>query len=135
MTSGELFEGINSLQLNPEEYIVIGSAVLCALEIREVNDLDLVVSEELFKQFESGNTWGRKYFEDGDYYLTKGIYEIGRGWGIANNEPNLKQLKEQQIIINDIPFISLGFLRGWKAYKGREKDLEDIKLIDEYLKR
>jgi len=38
-----------------------------------------------------------------------------------------------RVIVNGLPTTSLGWLRAWKQAAGREKDLEDIKLIDEYL--
>lgn len=129
----DFIKAVKQLGLNSSEYIVIGSGILGILDIREVNDIDLVVSKNVFQKYEQSNQWTKKHFEDGTYYLLNDLYEIGLDWDSQNAMPNLLELKNDQLVIRGIPFISLQKLKSWKLKKGREKDLIDIKLIDRYL--
>lgn len=132
MIKNDFIQAIKQLGLKPSEYIVIGSGILGILDIREVGDIDLVVSKKEFQKYEESGEWTKKYFDDGTYYLLKDLYEIGLDWDSKNAEPNLDELKKDQLILNDIPFVSLERLKQWKIKKGREKDLADVKLIQEY---
>lgn len=135
MNRTEFIKAVKGLGLSPQDYVVIGSGILAALGLRPVDDIDLIVSESVFRRFEQTGQWQRKGFEDGTYYLLKGIYEIGLDWDGPNARPNLTDLKNQETVIDGVPFIGLERLKTWKAAKGREKDLADLKLIDEHLKK
>ena len=133
MTTAKLFESITALNIEPKDYIVVGSGVLGALELREVADIDIIVSEQVMQEFEKKSGWTPRYFDDGTYYLLKDDYELGQDWDSRDNKPNLTDLKSTEIVINDVPFLGLERLRSWKQRKSREKDLKDIELIDKYL--
>lgn len=133
MTKNDFIKSVKQLHLNQDDYIVIGSGIIGILGIREVDDIDLVVSEKVFRNFESSGEWSKKYFEDGTYYLLNGKYEAGLDWDSKNAKSNLKELKKDQIIVDSIPFINLERLKKWKLSKGRAKDLVDIKLIEQYV--
>ncbi len=45
-----LFEEVKRLDLPPGEYVVIGSGILGALGIRDIADVDLLVSPRVFEQ-------------------------------------------------------------------------------------
>lgn len=135
MKKDQLFTAIKALKLNPDEFIVIGSGTLTALGIRQTTDVDLVVSKLVFDRFEKTGQWERKDFDDGTHYLVNGIYEVGLDWGSPDAQPNLQELKEDQVIIDDLPFAGLATVRKWKAWKGTEKHLKDVQLIDAYLKK
>jgi hypothetical protein len=134
MVIQDIIEAIERLHLKPEDYIVVGSGVLGALEIREVDDIDLVVSTSVFCNYESSGQWTKKQYEDGTAYLLKDMYEVGTEWDSKNGKPNLEDLKNDQVVLYNIPFASLERLKQWKIKVGREKDLTDIRLIEEYLK-
>jgi hypothetical protein len=135
MQKTEFIKAVRKLALNPDEYVVIGSGILAVLDIRSVSDVDLVVSKSVFQQFELSGNWKRKDLDDGTYYLLNGIYEIGLDWDSKDITPNLKDLKNSELIFDDIPFISLERLSSWKKWKGTPKHLADIKLIDDYLNK
>ncbi len=135
MHKEEFVEAVKKLGLKPNDYIVVGSGVLVALGIRTATDVDLIVSEPIFHQFEETGEWQRKDFDDGTHYLLKGKYEIGLDWDGENTTPNLKDLKKSEVVIDNIPFVSLERLRHWKAWKNTPKHLADIRLIDDYLSR
>jgi hypothetical protein len=50
------------------------------------------------------------------------------GWGVE------KMIKEADII-DGLPFVKLEYLIEWKKFFRREKDLKDIELIEEFLKK
>ena len=135
MNKTRLLSAIKSLGIHPEDYVVIGSGLFAALELRDVDDIDLIVSESIFKEIESRESWKKKDFEDGTYYLTHDLYEIGLDWDSINAKPNLADLKSNEMVINDIPFVSPQRLISWKHKRGKQKDLEDIKLLENYLSK
>lgn len=47
MTVDDVVAKVKSLQFSAGSYVVFGSGPLAALKIREVNDIDLLVSKEL----------------------------------------------------------------------------------------
>jgi hypothetical protein len=57
MNARDFIDSVSTLRLPSEEYIVIGSGVLCALAIREAADVELVVSENVFNQTKERNHW------------------------------------------------------------------------------
>jgi len=77
--------------------------------------------------------WKEKHFEDGSIYLYDGIYEVGLDWDSNRTKPNLEDLKKGQIIIDEVPFVSLDRLRSRKTKRAKPKDLADVKLINDYL--
>ncbi len=133
MVIKDLIEAIERLHLKPEDYIVVSSGVLGALEIREVDDIDLVVSASVFRNYESSGQWTKRQYEDGNVYLLKDLYEVGTEWDSENGKPNLEELKKDQVMLYNIPFASLERLKQWKIKYGREKDIVDVKLIEAYL--
>lgn len=134
MNKDNLVTAVESLNFDEEDYIIVGSGILGMLELREIEDIDIVVSQDIFDNIQALNKWGVKKFADGSHYLTKDIFEIGLDWDSKDCKPNLTELKKDQILIQGIPFINLLRLKSWKLIKGRDKDLIDIKLIDDYLK-
>lgn len=135
MVKSELIEAVNRLNLDPKDYIVIGSGTLCALGLREANDVDMCVSPSVFEEFESKG-WEKKELPgDTSYYLTDDIYEIGMDWDSTNSQPNLDDLKKTEMVIDGVPFVGLERLRAWKERRGKPKDLTDIQLIDKYLSK
>jgi hypothetical protein len=129
----DYLRAVKQLDLQAQDYIVVGSGVLSALGLREAGDVDLIVSPAVYEQFEATGAWRRKYYPDGTYGLANGSYEVGLNWDGRDGEPNLQDLKRQEIIIDGVPFMDLARLRAWKQAMGRPKDLADILLIDRYL--
>jgi hypothetical protein len=129
----DYLDAIRQLGLSPLDYVVTGSGVLGALGLREADDIDLVVSHVVYGEFEAAGSWQRKYYPDGAYGLVNGIYEVGLAWDSEAGKPNLRELKQEETVIDGVPFVSLSHLRAWKQKMGRPKDLADILLIDRYL--
>lgn len=48
---------LKEVNLPPEQYLVVGSALLAVKEIRPLNDIDLLVSPELFSELITKRGW------------------------------------------------------------------------------
>jgi len=135
MNKTDFIVAVKNLSLDQEDYIVIGSGILCALEIREADDIDIVVSKKVFDRFEDDPDWKRKSTIDGTFILENSVYELGLDRRFQNAEPTLEGLKKDQIIVDDVPFINLDQVVGSKLKRGLDKDLVDIGLVKQYLNK
>lgn len=120
---------INSLNLPPNSYMVVGSGIFGALGIRESDDIDLIVSSEAFQQLISLG-W-KQELENTGIILKHDPYDVGRYWQGKEVETWLPRAT----IIDGVPYLSLSDLRVWKSDRARPKDLVDVQLIDEYLEK
>ena len=123
---------VKDQRLPEGEYIVAGGGILNALNIRESEDIDLVVTSSLYKTLKDK---GWKEVNKGTYnVLEHDPFEAGLCWdGDKNEMQNIDDLLSDAVYVNDVPFTSLERLRSWKSKMKRDKDIRDIKLIDEYL--
>lgn len=48
MQKSDFIRTVKELNLDPSDYVVIGSGVLCALGLRDADDVDVIVSEPVF---------------------------------------------------------------------------------------
>lgn len=113
--------------------MVSGSAILQLLGIRQAEDIDLLVSPELFLELQEKRGWHVH-----PKYPTS-IDNIDRTAGAKQSMNFMKQnytLKEVLPFAywhENIPFMNLEILLDAKTQLGREKDLRDIELIKKYL--
>jgi len=117
---------IATLNLPKDSYIVVGSGILGALGIRESNDIDLVVIDDVYRMmselgWEEGR-WGDKVV------YQQGVFDIGKDWYGQTTSDLLKNAQ----YVDDIPYLSLNDVYDWKKQRGQEKDIRDIELIDAY---
>ncbi|MDB5165391.1 MAG: hypothetical protein JWM00_281 [Candidatus Saccharibacteria bacterium] len=121
---------IQALGLPADQIIVIGSGLLDAYGLRQANDIDLVVTAELFAKLSASGSYeeGVKY---GEPYLTRGDLEVWLSWGEGKDFVHLNQKAET---IQGIMFVNPQFLIEQKRERGTEKDANDIKLLEEYLR-
>lgn len=121
-------EEIAKLHLPPHSYMVVGSSIFGALGIRESDDIDLIVSQEVFQHFIDLG-W-RQEIEEAGIILKHDPFDVGRHW----EGKEIDAWLPRATVINDVPYLSLTDLRKWKVRRARPKDLVDVKLIDDYLK-
>lgn len=130
-------KSLNSLNLNPGNSVVIGSGILSALGIRNSEDIDVVVNDESYARL-SKDTKFRKDQVRGREVLSDELFEIGTSWGVLGKEQTFDDLLHQSTIINGTRFITIEFLltvkKSW-THDGdvRQKDFDDLKLINAYL--
>ena len=134
MTKEDIITKVKMLNLPKNSYIVFGSCPMAALGIREANDIDLLVSQEIYETLKSD---GWKKIDKGpkDKPLVCDVFEAHNNWDFSSYSPTLIELLANAVEIDDVPFASLDDVRKWKVASGRPKDVVDIKLIDNYLKK
>ena len=117
-----------------DQIIVIGSGILDTLGIRTTDDIDMAVAKELFETLQQDGSWQQKTAQWGDTYLQKGDCEVWRGWDMdGSGHPTYDDLLGDTTVIDDVRYVSLGYLLQWKKEKHRPKDLADITRIQEYI--
>ncbi len=132
MTKKEVLAQIKALQLPKDSYIVYGAAPLAIYGIRDVRDIDMFVSPELYKKLEQ-NGWKKLYKGPKDEPLTYDLFEAHNTWEFSPYAPTFEELTKRALEYEGILFASLEDIQKWKKASGRPKDIADLKLIDEYL--
>ena len=127
-------ERVKALDLPLEQIIVIASGVLDVLGIRKASDVDLAVAPELFESFADNDSWEKHEAEWGTVYYRNSDCEAWSGWELPDGTGvSYVELLPDTIEVDGIRYMSPQYVRQWKALKGRDKDLQDIALIDAYL--
>ena len=126
---------VKALNLPLDQIIVIGSGILDQLEIRPASDIDLAASPDLMKNLseESGDCL-KKFDDNQRFYFVKddGSAEVWDGWVFDGQAVSYGELLSQSVEYDGVRFVDLKFLRKWKSWRGREKDVRDVELIDEW---
>ena len=126
---------VKALDLPLDQIIVIGSGILDQLGIRPASDIDLAASSDLMKKLsEESGDWIKKFDDNQRFYFVKddGSAEVWDGWEFNGQVVSYGELLSQLVEYDDVRFVDLKFLRKWKSWRGREKDVRDVELIDEW---
>jgi hypothetical protein len=129
-----IFEEVKSLNLPAGKYVVVGSGPMVVKGLREFNDIDILVNEDVFEKLSKEPGWKLSKGEAGRKVLKKDIFEIDKIFWCKDYQPDTNELIKNAEMINGIPFLPLSELIKFKEQLGRRKDLQDIKLINSYLK-
>lgn len=129
-----LLSQVKQLNLPKGEYAIFGSGPMGVRNLRDCQDIDMIVTNKLFENSSKKLGWKNGDFErNGEYIqmIKKGEIELYKEWGPGkwNNNELIKDAE----IIDGLPFVKLKYVLKWKKISGREKDKKDIKLINEYL--
>lgn len=134
-----IFERVKRLSLPLGKYIVVGGAME-AHGIRKANDVDLIVTDELFDQLvEAG--WTQYDLTPKDKGRDGNKRKVNQGdvdvmTEFSWNEVTIAETKDlitRAEIIEGVPFVPLELLLQWKEISEREKDATDAALIRDYL--
>lgn len=128
---------LGELGLSTDNSIVIGSGILSALSIRNSNDIDVVVDQKAYARLKQDSrfTIGQNHDRE---ILADELFEIGTSWGVLGKEQALDDLTKNSVVIDGIRYITLEFLlavkQSWlKDDNVRQKDIDDVKLIQEHI--
>lgn len=132
------FEAIKKLNLPLGQYAITGSGALGIRNLREINDIDLIVTLELWKSLAA--TYGVtdtnsvekitfpkeaiEAFREGSFYAAPK----------DEDAPTVAERIAKAEVIDGLPFESLEHVLYYKQKMGREKDLKDVQAIEEWLK-
>lgn len=128
LANREKFEELRSLDLPVGHYVVTASGPLGIRGIREIDDLDLMVDDELWDELVE--RYGTS--QDGTRIeISQGIEAFRES--SFEPDPALPSVREQideADLIEGLPFVRLEDVVKLKRAKGREKDRRDIELIN-----
>ncbi len=123
---------ISDLGLQRGHYIVIGSGVMGALNLRPINDIDLVVNPNKYAELKNRDCV-EKVHDDETRELLFGVYGIKTSWDSPNSGDNLQELLSDSIEIEGVAYISPQRLLRWKKRMKRAKDKKDILFLEKFL--
>ncbi|MBI4119944.1 MAG: zinc ABC transporter substrate-binding protein [Parcubacteria group bacterium] len=129
-----IFEEVKKLNLPAGKYVVVGSGAMAARGIREAGDVDLLVTQDIFDALEKSGGWQTEFKPDGRKSIKKDICEVCTDFICGRYQLDSGELIQNADVIDGIPFMKLEELVKFKTELGREKDLRDIELIQNYLK-
>ena len=129
---------LTDIGLTQYNSVVIGSGILSALNLRASTDIDIVVPDTEYsrladkKQFTKRQNHGREILDDG-------LFEIGTSWGVLGKDQTFDDLQKQSVVIDGVRYVTIEFLlavkKSWLQDDDvRQKDVDDIELIEKYLK-
>lgn len=133
MMKDEIVAKIKAQDFPMGSYVVYGSGPMAAAGIRPTHDIDLVVLPSLYALLQHQG-WRFKDDPHGNPMLMSGDFEVSKTWVFGSYNPSFQELLETADIIDNIPFVNLHEVKKWKQTYARPKDLDDVKLIDDYLK-
>ncbi len=120
------FKDVKKLDLPQGSFAIVGSGPLGIRGIRPSNDIDILVAPNIWQDF------SRKYpqrVNGNNIEIAPGIEIVCQSQYVANPSLLLRDID----IIDGLPFVKLAYIIELKKKYGREKDLADIKLIENYL--
>ncbi len=130
MSIQKLLDELKELNLPEGHYAITASGPLAIRGLREAHDLDIVVTEELWEDLKNQY---QDYIVQDEKIVLGGIEILGK---VLKANKEIFATAEEQLaqveIIQDFPFVKLNIIRDYKKKLAREKDLEDLKLIESY---
>ena len=125
---------VKELGLPLDQIIIIGSGILDQLGIRQSIDIDVAARSEVLEKHAHDDGWIEKVDKHQRQYLVKcdGSVEVWDGWEIDGRVVEYDELLDYAVEYDGVKFVNLDFLRRWKNWRGREKDIQDVRLIDEW---
>lgn len=123
----DAFKRIKELHLPDGKYLLSGSLPLGIRNLRKCRDIDIIVAEDIWDGYKKMG-WEIKEISCGTKYLQKDDIELWKDW-VLDYDTNIIEEAE---IIDNLPFMSLKRTVEWKNITKRKKDLEDIKIIEQY---
>ncbi|MBI2590599.1 MAG: nucleotidyltransferase domain-containing protein [Candidatus Blackburnbacteria bacterium] len=122
-----LIESLKKQNLPEGEYAVFGSAVMAVRGFREAPNIDIIVTDKLWNELSDR---GHKPDEEGFIRISQ--IKISNWW-FAPTRKNIPTMIKEAEIIKDVPFVRLEEVRHYKTFINREKDKNDVKLINQFL--
>lgn len=129
-----IFEKAKELNLPFGKYVIVGSGLLDALGIRPASDIDIAVTKDLYEELKKDNTWQKEEHYD-QIFLQKDIFTIIPKLNWEKYETTAEDAINSASVINGVPFMSPEELLKFKKALGREKDLNDIQILEKMVNK
>ena len=136
-SNAQKFDMLRELSLPIEQYAITGSGPMGIRDLKAIGDIDIIVTDELWKVLES--RFGCAYSDETKKICFPGgiieascqgsfdTQKLDHGFGTVSDRIN------QAEIIDDLPFEKMSIVLYFKKQYMRDKDLNDIKLIEAWL--
>ena len=128
----EIINRIHQLNFDSNKFVIIDSGVMDALGLRTADDIDLVVTEDFFRELADRDDWTIKPARGG-YMLAKDDVKVALDWGDLSWD--FESLYKNSLYIEGIAFASPEDVLRWKKQQNRPKDTKDIELLENYLSK
>jgi hypothetical protein len=129
MSLDEVITTVKKLKLPEGSYIVYGSGPLALHKIRDVNDVDMLVTKELKTELKASG-WEEINKGPNDTPVVKGDIEAHDTWSFCDYNPTLDELLSRADTYEGVAFASLEDVLQWKsASPASDKNLKDIEII------
>jgi hypothetical protein len=129
----DLLSELDTLKLSKQKYVIVGSGPLGIRGIREPNDLDILVNDDLWDELSA--TYG-VLNKDGSKVIKISDSVEALGSKTFLNESSVNPTTEEQIkdaeFIEEYPFQSIKHFKYFKEMSGRQKDLQDLTLLQKW---
>lgn len=132
------FAAIKKLGLPIDQYAITGSGALGIRNLRKIGDIDIIVTAELW------NVLAAKYGVTEDLGIKKIVFPDGIVEALGEcsfyteikdtDAPSIAERIAYAEIIDGLPFESLNHVLYYKRKMGREKDMRDVLIIEEWQK-
>ena len=133
MNKIEIFECLKKYNLPKEKFVILSGASLVLRNIKSnTSDIDIVVTEDIEKLLL--NQYNNVEIERYDKDSNKQIYMLDNILNFSSNLSYILENKEYEML-NGYQIQSLDSIVQLKQKLGRQKDYEDIKYIQNYLKQ
>ena len=124
---------LRRLHLPVNKFLIFGSATMALLGIKNNDDLDLWVTEDLFKTMAKDRNLN-PIMKHGRLFYTTPDGNIDITNTIPCTKGKVEDYLKRSIIIYGFHFVSVDDLIAWKKCMGRPKDLEHIRMLEKFKK-
>lgn len=132
----DLLKKLKNFNLPPDQFAIFGSgpAGVRGLLSRKISDLDLIVTKALWERLSSRyptkrGEWGNRKID-----LAEKI-EIWEGLPSFYRDIEVEKMIKEADVIEGIRYVKLKTVLNFKKSLNRPKDQQDIKAIENYLKK
>lgn len=131
----KLLQELRALNLQKDQYVIIGSGPLAVRNLREAQDLDILTSDSLWQELSQKYPVIPQIPPDIEKIKIGNIEFVGQGSSYRDDAvATIDEIFKTADFIQGHCYINLKLLRKIKLKRAREKDLKDIKLIDQFIK-
>jgi hypothetical protein len=133
LTNNPIFKNLVDLNMPTNDFALFGSGPMFAHGLKELgHDIDVIARGEAWQEATKFATPQPTKSGNGEVVeLFGGEIEIFSAWGPG--EWDIDELIDMAEIIEGIRFVRLEQVLRWKQQMNRPKDVEHIKLIENYL--
>jgi len=121
----KLFDELRALNLPPDQFVVFGSGPMGIRGLKEIGDIDLLVTEKLWKEL-------LKTHESKDRREIKLSPHVDAIMIWFPGEWDVDDLIAEADVIDGIRFVKLKWVHAWKSLRMAPKDEKDLKVLEAY---